>query len=234
MKAETTIARLRRLASLDMPVEALRTLILDLAGELDQEEAKLSRDRERKRAGISTEKDRNFQGKAVETAGISTENPPSRVVDNTSPSLTSGKEEKKEESKYVSTHSRSKPRPQDPEGFADFWPIYPKRHGDADRKGAVKAFRAALNRVDLQTLLQGARTYAIFCDSNEKTGTEFVKQARTWLNADGWSETYATISKPRNGSVKDALRDWVREGGEDTGHDESGDITDATYTVENS
>lgn len=217
-----------------MPVEALRTLILDLAEELDQEEVRLSRDRERKRSGISTEKDRNFHGISVETAGNSTENPPSRVIDNTSSSLTSGQESKKEGSKNLSTHSRSKPRPQDPEGFSDFWPIYPKRHGDADRKGAVKAFRAALNRIDLQTLLQGARTYAMFCVSNEKTGTEFVKQARTWLNADGWSETYATISKPRNGSVKDALRDWVREGGEDPGHDESSEFTDATYTVENS
>ena len=86
----------------------------------------------------------------------------------------------------------SDPPPQEPPNFAEFWALYPKRHGAADRKAAVKAFLSALKRSDLKTILAGCVAYASDCAARGKINTEFVKQARTWLNADGWTETYGT------------------------------------------
>lgn len=78
----------------------------------------------------------------------------------------------------------------DPEGFAEFWNSYPKRDGSADRKGAVKAFNAALKRTDLETILTGVDEFAKAMERRGKVGSEFIPQARTWLNGDRWNETY--------------------------------------------
>ncbi len=89
----------------------------------------------------------------------------------------------------------SQPLPIDPEGFEEFWAIYPKRNGSADRKPAIKAFIPAVKRAgSLETLLHGAKRYAAECRDKGKIGTEFVKQARTWLNADGWAEYEVHVS----------------------------------------
>lgn len=102
--------------------------------------------------------------------------------------------------------SPSKPLSSDPEGFAELWAIYPKRAGSVDRKTAVKAYGPALKRVDLKTLLAGARKYAAFCQSTGKVGTESVKQLRTWLNADGWTETYEGKTNDDFASTRDFLQ----------------------------
>lgn len=78
----------------------------------------------------------------------------------------------------------------DPDGFSDFWEIYPKRDGSPDRKGAVKAFRTALKRAPLQTILDGTEHFSEAMTARGKVGTEYVPQARTWLNGDRWNERY--------------------------------------------
>lgn len=78
----------------------------------------------------------------------------------------------------------------DPEGFQDFWDAYPKRDGSPDRKGAVKAFRTALKRASLETILDGTEHFCAAMKARGKAGTEFVPQARTWLNGDRWNERY--------------------------------------------
>ena len=45
MKLPDISTKIKRLASLDMPVEALKVLLSDLAAELDRVEARLSKDR---------------------------------------------------------------------------------------------------------------------------------------------------------------------------------------------
>ena len=78
---------------------------------------------------------------------------------------------------------------QEPDGFSAFWDAYPKREGNGDRKGAVKAFGPAVQRAgDAQTVIRAAARYAVHCREKGKIGTEFVKQARAWLNSDLWSE----------------------------------------------
>jgi hypothetical protein len=78
----------------------------------------------------------------------------------------------------------------EPDGFIAFWEAYPKRDGSADRKGAVKAFGSALKRAPLEIILDGARHFADAMTARGKTGTEFIPQARTWLNGDRWNERY--------------------------------------------
>jgi hypothetical protein len=75
------------------------------------------------------------------------------------------------------------------QGFDAFWAEYPKRDGNADKKAALKAFGPALKRAgSLETILSGARAYAAHCREKSKIGTEYVKQARSWLNGDLWLE----------------------------------------------
>lgn len=78
---------------------------------------------------------------------------------------------------------------QEPDGFDAFWAAYPKRDGNADRKGAVKAFAPAVKRAgDHSLVTRAAARYASHCREKGKIGTEFVKQARSWLNGDFWRE----------------------------------------------
>lgn len=119
----------------------------------------------------------------------------SRVEDNTLPSLTSGKEVKEESKTSLTVSSASKPLPSsDPDGFGNFWVFYPKRDGSADRKGAVKAFNAALRRTDLKTIMDGVEAFGLAMAERGKVGTEFIPQARTWLNGDRWNERYSAPS----------------------------------------
>lgn len=72
-----------------------------------------------------------------------------------------------------------------PDWFEDFRHAYPKRSGD---QGWRKAERAAHARVSEghapDELLAGAKRYAAYCESTNKIGTEFVKQAATFLGPD--------------------------------------------------
>ena len=99
--------------------------------------------------------------------------------------------------------------PSEPLGFSKFWAAYPQRDGNRDRKPAVKAFRAALKRTTFEAILAGAQAYAADMKARGKINTEYVKQARTWLNADGWTEhgrhQNAPISDERRAELEKRL-----------------------------
>jgi hypothetical protein len=95
--------------------------------------------------------------------------------------------------------------PTEPPEFAEFWEAYPTRHGPRDRKAAVKAFRAALKRDTFAALMEGAKTYHNQLLKANKLNTEFVKQARTWLNNDCWKEA-ATTRVNGSGSITGRTR----------------------------
>lgn len=77
----------------------------------------------------------------------------------------------------------------EPPGFSDFWATYPSRDGNKDRKGALKAFGPAVERAGgHEPIIRAASRYAVHCREKGKVGTEMVKQARSWLNGDLWSE----------------------------------------------
>jgi hypothetical protein len=95
----------------------------------------------------------------------------------------------------------SKPPPQEPTDFAEFWDTYPKRDGTRDRKGAVKAFRAALKRASPQEIIAAAHAYAEDMKARGKADSEFVAKAQTWLNGDRWNENVGRT----NGTSKTGL-----------------------------
>lgn len=69
----------------------------------------------------------------------------------------------------------------DPEGFAEFWAVYPRRQA---RGTAVKAYAKAIKKADPAEILAGARRYAADPDRTPK----FTAHAATWLNRESWTD----------------------------------------------
>ena len=82
------------------------------------------------------------------------------------------------------------------EGFDDFWKAYPKRSGDNPKGTARSRWRSNRKRgVAASGMIDGAKRYARWCDATEKTGTEIVKHAATFLGQqEGW-DTAWTITE---------------------------------------
>ncbi len=77
------------------------------------------------------------------------------------------------------------PRETDPDWFLDFKLAYPNRAGDQGWRKAIKAANARIGEGHTPTeFLEGARRYARFCEGSGKLGTEYVKQAATFLGPD--------------------------------------------------
>lgn len=71
------------------------------------------------------------------------------------------------------------------EWFLDFKLAYPHRTGDQGWRKAQKAARARMSEGHTaDEMIEGARRYAAFCDATGKTGSEYVKQAATFLGPD--------------------------------------------------
>lgn len=74
----------------------------------------------------------------------------------------------------------------DEESFEAWWPHYPKK---VDKGQARKAFKAALKKVDLDTLTEAADTYAAWIEREGKQ--QFTKYPATWLNAEAWANGHS-------------------------------------------
>lgn len=70
----------------------------------------------------------------------------------------------------------------DPSWFAEFKSLYPKRSGDPNWRGAVRAAHArGVDGHKPAEFLEGARRYHEFCRITGKIGTEYVMQASRFL-----------------------------------------------------
>lgn len=85
----------------------------------------------------------------------------------------------------------SPPIPPVNERFEQFKAAYPRRDKNMDWRAAEKALNAALRRTDFDTIMAACKDYAADMQRKGKVGTEFVRQPRTWLNADPWKEMAA-------------------------------------------
>lgn len=66
--------------------------------------------------------------------------------------------------------------------FEEIWTAYPKRAGGDSKHDALLAFQARVRSgEEPAVMLAGVRRYATYCAATEKIGTEYVKQARTFL-----------------------------------------------------
>lgn len=105
--------------------------------------------------------------------------------------------------------------PSDPGWLAEFKILYPKRGGDMNWRGAIRAGNARITEGHHPgEFLEGARRYAEYCRITGKTGTEYVKQAATFLGpAKPFSERWdppATKSDIRLGTNLDAAEEFMR------------------------
>lgn len=133
---------------------------------------KRARDRERKRTAAGSES-RATNGRFQ---ADSARNPDGSLVEVTAPEpepLTSSNEE-------VTT-----------EKFDEFWSAYPS---SKDKKAALTKWKAAVKRTDPDTIIDGAKRYAESVKGKDPT---YIKYAKTWLNNDGWAETYLPAEPER-------------------------------------
>lgn len=76
--------------------------------------------------------------------------------------------------------------------FAHAWEIYPRRFGGNNRVDAEKQWNARIKAgISPTEMSAGVKRYATFCDATGKTGTEFVKAAKTFFGRSRhWEEAY--------------------------------------------
>jgi hypothetical protein len=200
-----TSAILRQIIA--MPEQAKDVALTFLAAQLEAEEA---RSVTRNAAALRQKRYRERHSNVTSDANVT----PLACVEDKS-SLTSFNQ--KEDKNLSPSLSKPLPAKTEPDDFAAFMAVYPRRNGAVDRKAALKAFGPALKRADFQTILHGAKRYNADMTATGKIGTEFVKQARTWLNADGWQE-YAHTATASGNTVSQvpvfvetpAWKDWTR------------------------
>lgn len=94
------------------------------------------------------------------------------------------------------------------EQFDEFWNLYPKK---IDKTQAVRQFRRALQRVKFEDILAGVIRFAQ--DPNLPEEKRYIKNAATWLNADGWQEgPLPERKKPKKQQTDwDAIDRWAEE-----------------------
>lgn len=95
--------------------------------------------------------------------------------------------------------------------FDEFWNIYPKRNSPHNKQAALKAWNARLKDGDSpEQIIRGAKNYADECDRNGRTGTEFVKQASTFIGPNKHYNDYQSATvKTRSHTGYSDMRDYT-------------------------
>lgn len=204
-----SLTSLQKLMSLGLTTEQMAGVIDVLTVELAPFEM-LKADIEARR---SKDRARKFHGKSVEVP-VPSPTPPIDItttqqgLEISPPTPSTPKNSRLHGTNPRALGTNPRGSEQEPDGFSDFWAAYPKRDGNMDRKGAVKAFGPAVQRAGGHELVtRAAARYAVHCREKGKIGTEFVKQARSWLNGDLWREWL-----PQEPSKAAVSRVMVREG----------------------
>ena len=106
----------------------------------------------------------------------------------------------------------AKPATTPPHGFEEFWSRFPNRKG---KQKAIEAFREALKRADLETILQGADNYAIEArEILRRNPNATLKYPQGWLNDNRWEdEPTPTFQAPSRSE------EWLTAGMHLTGTD---------------
>lgn len=105
-------------------------------------------------------------------------------------------------SNEVPRSSPSDSRATDPEGFEEFWRLYPPRR-NSSKSDARKAYARALkDGADSADILAGAKAYA---DDRRGQDQQYTAHAATWLNGKRWE--VALAAPPAGGSTSSAWWD---------------------------
>lgn len=81
-----------------------------------------------------------------------------------------------------------------PSAFDEFWELFPRQRRGSKEK-AYRAWGKAMGRSTAAEVLAGLIRYARSTD----VSSGYAKGADSWLNADGWTNTYEIGTKPTSG-----------------------------------
>lgn len=97
-----------------------------------------------------------------------------------------------------------KPAPRVPAEFAEFWLAYPKREGSNSKADALKAWNARIRAgVKAEDMLAGVKRYAAFCAAKGMVGTQYVKQASSFLGTgEHWAAEWAAAVSPASAPAR--------------------------------
>ena len=87
--------------------------------------------------------------------------------------------------------------------FDQFWSLYPRKK---DKGHARRSFEKAMEKADLETILQGVKDYVQAEGDNEE---QFIAYPATWLNGERWLDEYDV--RPRKETPGPGRREWVRD-----------------------
>lgn len=73
----------------------------------------------------------------------------------------------------------------EPQGFNDFWKVYPRR---VDKQAAIRAYKRALKITTPNVILFAAMRYT---QDTAGRDMQFTKHPATWINAQCWSDAQA-------------------------------------------
>jgi hypothetical protein len=103
-----------------------------------------------------------------------------------------------------------------PDWFAQFRDLYPERAGDQGWQRALKAANARMAEGHTpDEFIEGAMRYRAFCESTGKLGTEYVKQAASFLGPDKafalpWSLPKTKAETQQDANVL-AVQQWLAQ-----------------------
>jgi hypothetical protein len=89
--------------------------------------------------------------------------------------------------------------------FNEFWAAYPRKKGKGQ---ARRAFEKALEKTDLQTILDGVHSYVANDDMDDP---QFVAHPSTWLNGERWLDEYEEVRVVSRSPYVGGPREWVRD-----------------------
>jgi hypothetical protein len=89
--------------------------------------------------------------------------------------------------------------------FNQFWSVYPRKKGKGQ---ARKAFEKALEKTDLQTILDGVHAYIA---NDVMDDPQFIAHPSTWLNGERWEDEYAETREVLRSPYVGGPREWVRD-----------------------
>jgi hypothetical protein len=76
-----------------------------------------------------------------------------------------------------------------PDGFEEFWNLYPKK---VARPKAIQSFKAAMKKTTLEAMLSSLRNFIRSADWL-KDGGQWVPHPTTWLNQERWNDEASGI-----------------------------------------
>lgn len=108
-----------------------------------------------------------------------------------------------------------KTAPSVPAEFVEFWSAYPKREGSNSKADALKAWNARIRcGVKVEDMLAGVKRYAAYCTARGMVGTQYVKQAASFLGTgEHWAAEWVAQQPVRHQTPAqakaDQQRDWL-------------------------